>query len=53
MEEIERREGERQLLIESEFEETQKKGEEKERKLPWKSEGGCANSIERGGMGDN
>ena len=49
----EEREGERQLLIESEFEETQKKGEEKERKLPWKSEGGCANSIERGGMGDN
>ena len=42
----------RQLLIESEFEETQKKGEkkkwEKEGKLPWKSEGGSANSIRKG-----
>ena len=55
------REGERekrQLLIESEFEETQKKGEkkkekgEKEGKLPWKSEGGCANSIRKEGRGE-
>ena len=46
----------RQLLIESEFEETQKKGEkekwEKEGKLPWKSEGGCANSIRKEGRGE-
>ena len=49
----------RQLLIESEFEETQKKGEkekkekwEKEGKLPWKSEGGCANSTRKEGRGE-
>ena len=51
------REKKRQLLIESEFEETQKKGEKKEKwekegKLPWKSEGGCANSIRKEGRGE-
>ena len=54
--EREREREKRQLLIESEFEETQKKGEkekwEKEGKLPWKSEGGCANSIRKEGRGE-